>query len=66
MGLTLVRALCFYLQEQGLLGRDYRAFKTASGTDPSGYAALKSVLGTDDMKAFQGEWERHVMGLRYG
>ncbi len=59
------RYLCFYLQEKRLLHRYYAAFKAASDVDPSGYATLKTVLGTDDMAAFQREWEAFVLALRF-
>jgi len=59
------RYLCFYLQEHGLLRRYYHAFVAAAEVDPSGYETLKTVLDTRDMKAFQREWERYVLALRF-
>lgn len=60
------RYLCFYLQHEGLLRRYYRAFLGASASDPSGYGTLKSVVGTDDMPAFEREWKSFVLSLRQG
>ncbi|MGH1347051.1 MAG: hypothetical protein ACRBN8_36130 [Nannocystales bacterium] len=57
------RYLCFYLQHEGLLRRFYHAFHQASASDPSGYETLKSVLGTDDMEAFEATWKGFVLSL---
>jgi hypothetical protein len=59
------RYLLYYLQEQGALSRFYHAFRAARGRDPTGYATLMSVLGTDDMEAFQRAWESWVLRLRF-
>jgi hypothetical protein len=59
------RYLCYYLQEKGLLVKFYRDFRDAAAKDPSGLATLRSVLGADDMAAFQKEWERWVLELRF-
>ncbi len=58
------RYLCFYLQQEGLLRRYYHAFHEGFAADPSGYETLKSVLGTDDMKAFEREWRHFVLSLK--
>lgn len=58
------RYLAFYLQHEGLLRRYYHAFHEGSASDPSGYETLKSVLGTNDMKAFEQEWMRFVLSLK--
>ncbi|MCA9691820.1 MAG: hypothetical protein KC636_19605, partial [Myxococcales bacterium] len=60
------RYLCYWLQEHHLLRRFYRSFSRRHEEDPSGYAILREVIGRDDMRAFQREWERYVLGLRYG
>lgn len=57
------RYLCFYLQHEGLLRRYYHAFHDGSASDPSGYTTLQTVLGTDDMDAFEAEWKRFVGSL---
>lgn len=59
------RYLCFYLQERGLLERFHREFVAGAAKDPSGYATLRRVLGDPDMTAFQAQWERFVMDLRF-
>jgi len=57
------RYLLYYLQEQGLLRRYYRAFLTNRRTDPTGYTTLKTVLGVTEMRAFQRRWSAWVLGL---
>ena len=47
------RYLCYYLQEHGLLERFYRSYHRTAGKDPSGYSALKTVLGDPDMTTFE-------------
>ena len=59
------RYLCYYLQEKELLETYYRRFKAESAKDPSGYETLKSVLNETDMSAFQQEWEKFVLALRF-
>ena len=57
------RYLCYYLQERGLLVRFYREFLANRAADPTGFDTLKRVLGSDDMDAFQKDWEKFVLGL---
>lgn len=59
------RYLCYYLQEQGLLGRFYREFVARAGEDPTGVKILKKVLGEDDLEAFRAKWEKFVLGLTF-
>jgi hypothetical protein len=62
------RYLCYYLQENGLLVKYYRAFVKNAKNDPSGYKTLKQVLEISDddgMKAFQKRWEKWVLKLRF-
>ena len=59
------RYLCYYLQEKGLLVKFYRDFVAGQKDDPTGYATLKRILQTDDMAAFQKQWEAFVMALRF-
>jgi hypothetical protein len=59
------RYLLYYLQEQELLDDYWRRWRPNAGKDPTGYATLKAVLGVDDLAAFQREWERWVLGLRF-
>ena len=60
------RYLCYYLQQKQLLVKFYREFVRNHSTDPSGFKTLKRVLGETDMTAFQGRWEKYVLGLRQG
>jgi hypothetical protein len=57
------RYLCYYLQQRDLLQKYYRQFHRDCHADPTGYETLKSVLGEDDMKAFQKRWEEYVLKL---
>jgi len=59
------RYLCYWLQEHGLLRKFYRAFHADVADDPTGYETLQRVIGRDDMDAFQQEWEKYVLGLRF-
>ena len=59
------RYLCYYLQEKGLLVRFYREFRKNCAADRTGYNTLCAVLGRLDMVAWQREWERWVLGLRF-
>ncbi len=59
------RYLCYYLQENGLLLKFYRAFRAHAAEDPTGYETLKKVLGNPDMAQFQKDWERYVAALRF-
>jgi hypothetical protein len=59
------RYLCYYLQEQGLLVKFYRAFRENVGHDPTGIETLKTILGEDDLAAFQKRWQTYVLKLEY-
>ena len=59
------RYLCYYLQEQGLLVKYYDAFAANRRDDPTGYKTLQSVIGEDDMAAFQKKWEGFVAKLTF-
>jgi hypothetical protein len=59
------RYLCYYLQQQELLKKFYHQFYKDRREDPTGYNTLKSVLGRDDMDAFQRDWEEYVLKLRF-
>ena len=59
------RYLLYYLQEQGKLDSFYEAFVAGQPTDPSGYAALVSVVGQEDMAAFQASWQEWVLELEW-
>ena len=59
------RYLCYYLQEQGLLRKFYRRFHAQRQSDPTGYQTLQDVLGRNDMRKFQAEWEAFVLKLQF-
>lgn len=59
------RYLLYYLQEKGLLLPFYREFLQGRAADPTGYAALRRVLGEEDMAAFKRRWEKFVLGLSF-
>ncbi|MBN1942564.1 MAG: hypothetical protein JW849_04635 [Phycisphaerae bacterium] len=60
------RYLLYYLQEKGKLRTYYRRFLANARIDPTGYQTLQSVLGRNDMKKFQSEWEDYCLRLRFG
>ncbi|MCE5325724.1 MAG: hypothetical protein LLG01_04865 [Planctomycetaceae bacterium] len=59
------RYLCYYLQQKGLLKDYYHRFYRNQAKDPTGYQALKTVLGNPDMAVFQKQWEKWVLTLRF-
>jgi len=59
------RYLCLYLQEKELLRDFYTEFVAHVAEDPTGYATLQRVLGTEDMDAFTREWTAWVQALRF-
>ena len=59
------RYLCYHLQQEGLLVKYYHQFVKDAAKDPSGYTTLKAILGTDDMTAWQKDWEASVTRLRF-
>jgi hypothetical protein len=59
------RYLCYYLQEHGLLVKFYRAFHRNVATDPTGVETLKSILGEENLAAFQARWEKYVLKLTF-
>lgn len=59
------RYLCYYLQERGVLRQYYAAFVAASKDDPTGLETLRSVLGIEDMDAFQREWQSWILRRRF-
>ncbi len=61
------RYLLYYLQERGLLVRYYREFHANRDSDPTGYETLTKILGLTqrDMRKFERDWARYVLGLRF-
>ena len=63
------RYLCYYLQQEGALKTYYKKFRGNCAKDPTGYKTLQEVLGRkgeDEMQAFQKEWEKWVLKLKFG
>jgi len=59
------RYLCYYLQEQGLLGQYYHEFRRSVADDPTGYRTLQRILDEEDMAEFQKKWTEFVLQLRF-
>ncbi len=59
------RYLCYYLQEQGKLRDFYHRFRRSAKRDPTGLATLRAVLDQPDLQAFQKNWSRFVMNLKF-
>ena len=57
------RYLLYYLQERGVLRRYYHRFRETRESDPTGLAALQSVLGERDVRAIQAQWVAFVAHL---
>lgn len=55
--------ICYYLQQQGLLKNFYHAFYKNHRHDPTGFKTLKKVVGYDDMRQFQKDWEEFILAL---
>jgi len=60
------RYLMLYLQEKGLLQEFYRRFRDHAKTDPTGINTLEAMVGDGQFPAFEQEWRRWVMKLRFG
>ena len=59
------RYLMFYLQQKRLLAPYYKRFRDGVKDDPQGLATLKQVLGVEDLAAFEKEWRKWVLLLRF-
>ena len=62
---AMARYLCYYLQETGKLRDFYQAFRQNVRQDPTGYHTLGKILGSDDMAAFQADWQKYVLELHF-
>ncbi|MBT9584855.1 C39 family peptidase [bacterium] len=62
---AMARYLCYYLQETGKLRAFYQAFRQSVHEDPTGYSTLAKILGSDDMAAFQADWQKYVLELHF-
>jgi hypothetical protein len=62
------RYLMFYLQEKGLLVRYYKEFRAAAKDDPTGLKTLQKIVAPKDkdLDAFEKEWRKWVLTLRFG
>ena len=59
------RYLMFYLQEKGLLKQYYVEFRDHAAADPDGLASLKKVIAPTSLDAFEADWRKWVMTLRF-
>jgi hypothetical protein len=59
------RYLCYWLQEHGLLREFYRAFAAGAARDPTGFETLRSVVGYEDMRAWERDWQKFTLALRF-
>ena len=59
------RYLCYWLQEHGKLQAFYRAFVADAARDPTGFATLRSLVGYEDMRAFERDWREFTLALRF-
>lgn len=57
------RYLLYWLQEQGKLREFWKDWLATRKQDPTGAAALKRALGTDDLVGFQQKWQAWVAKL---
>lgn len=56
--------LCYYLRDRGVLSEYCRAFCCGRRRDPTGYRTLKKVLGHEDLKQLQKDWEAFVLRVK--
>ena len=59
------RYLFYYLQQQRLLVKYYHAFRKGCAKDPTGYQTLQQLLGQEDLVAWQDQWAKWVLKLRF-
>jgi hypothetical protein len=59
------RYLMMYLQEKGLLTEFYVAAREGAKEDPTAQKALADLIAPKGMDAFEAEWRRWVMTLRF-
>ncbi len=65
MNYAQARYLLFYLQEKRLLKDFYKRFRDGVGEDATGLKTLKNVIAPQEMDAFEAEWRKWVLGLRF-
>ena len=60
-----VKYLLYYLQQKELLVDFYHSFYENRRRDPFGTKTLGRILGRDNMRSFQADWEQWVMSINY-
>lgn len=60
------RYLLMYLQEKGMLDAYYKRFRARAEEDPRGLRTLEELVAPQSLEAFEAEWRKWVMGLRFG
>ena len=61
---AMARYLLYWLQEKGQLRKFWRDWNATRKQDPTASAALRRALATEDLAAFQVEWQTWVTGLK--
>ena len=61
---AMARYVLYWLQENGKLRAFWKDWLATREQDPTAAAALRRALGTEDLDAFQPQWERWVSKLR--
>ena len=59
------RYFLFYLQEKGLLKEYYRRFRDGAAEDRAGLKTLEKLIAPAELEAFDAEFRRWVLGLRF-
>jgi hypothetical protein len=59
------RYLMLWLQEHGQLETFWHGWRREQAADPSGLLALRRTLQVEDLAAWQEDWERWALGLRF-
>ncbi|HEX5050991.1 MAG TPA: hypothetical protein VFZ65_04400 [Planctomycetota bacterium] len=61
---AMARYLLYWLQEHGKLHEFWRDWRRTQADDPTAAAALQRALGTEDLAAFQVQWEKWIAARR--
>ena len=59
------RYFLFYLQEKGLLKDYYRRFRDGAAEDATGLKTLEKLIAPAELEAFDAEFRRWVLGLKF-
>lgn len=57
---AVVRGLCLYLQERGILSHFYRKFRAGVGSDPSGLQTLRELLGAGSVRDIDADFRKWI------